>query len=129
MVKNPPAKAGDARDAGLTPGSGRPPGGGNGNPLSVFLPGACHGQRTVLQSYNYILQLSKVRDVKKEKMLSGTYFIQRGEKMNSLYFTWSLNQHLTKSKEVIQLKDIRIGYYSYMLNNNYFILCESISPT
>ena len=33
MVKNPPASAGDARDVGLTPGSGRSSGGGNGNPL------------------------------------------------------------------------------------------------
>ena len=33
MVKNPPANAGDTRDAGLIPGSGRSPGGGNGNPL------------------------------------------------------------------------------------------------
>ena len=33
MVKNPPANAGDARDAGLIPGSGKSPGGGNGNPL------------------------------------------------------------------------------------------------
>ena len=32
-VKNPPANAGDAGDAGLTPGSGRSPGEGNGNPL------------------------------------------------------------------------------------------------
>ena len=33
VVKNPPANAGDARDMGLIPGSGRSPGGGNGNPL------------------------------------------------------------------------------------------------
>ena len=33
MVKNSPANAGDARDAGLVPGSGRSPGGGHGNPL------------------------------------------------------------------------------------------------
>ena len=33
VAKNPPANAGDARDSGLTPGSGRSPGGGNGNPL------------------------------------------------------------------------------------------------
>ena len=33
MVKNPPADAGDARDIGSIPGSGRSPGGGNGNPL------------------------------------------------------------------------------------------------
>ena len=33
MVKNPPAKAGDAGYAGLIPGLGRSPGEGNGNPL------------------------------------------------------------------------------------------------
>ena len=33
VVKNSPASAGDTRDAGSIPGSGRSPGGGNGNPL------------------------------------------------------------------------------------------------
>ena len=33
VVKNPPANAGDVRDAGLIPGSGRSPGGGHGNSL------------------------------------------------------------------------------------------------
>ena len=33
MVKNLPANAGDIRDMGLIPGSGRSPGGGHGNPL------------------------------------------------------------------------------------------------
>ena len=33
MVKNPPASAGDARDSGSIPGSGRSSGEGNGNPL------------------------------------------------------------------------------------------------
>ena len=33
VVKNPPANAGDIRDVGSVPGSGRSPGGGNGNPL------------------------------------------------------------------------------------------------
>ena len=32
-VKNLPADVGDSRDAGLIPGLGRSPGGGNGNPL------------------------------------------------------------------------------------------------
>ena len=32
LVKNPPANAGDIRDADLIPGSGRIPGVGNGNP-------------------------------------------------------------------------------------------------
>ena len=31
--KNPPPNAGDARDTGSIPGSGRPPRAGNGNPL------------------------------------------------------------------------------------------------
>ena len=33
VVKNPPANAGDIRDVGAIPGSGRAPGAGNGNPL------------------------------------------------------------------------------------------------
>ena len=33
MVKDPPAPAEDIRDAGLIPGSGRPPGGGLNNLL------------------------------------------------------------------------------------------------
>ena len=36
MVKNPPANAGDE---GLTPGSGRFPGGEHGNPLQYSCPG------------------------------------------------------------------------------------------
>jgi len=33
VVKNLPARAGDIRDIGSIPGSGRSPGEGNGNPL------------------------------------------------------------------------------------------------
>ena len=33
MVKNPLAHAGNVRDVGSIPGSGRSPGGGHGNPL------------------------------------------------------------------------------------------------
>ena len=36
VVKNLPANAGDVRDAGSVPGSGRSPGGGHGNPLQYF---------------------------------------------------------------------------------------------
>ena len=32
-IKNLPANAGDIRDVGSVPGSGRSPGGGHGNPL------------------------------------------------------------------------------------------------
>ena len=46
MAKNLPANAGDT---GLTPGSGRPLGEVNGNPLTpVFLPGEFHGQRSLV---------------------------------------------------------------------------------
>ena len=33
MIKNPPADAGNIKDWGLTPGLGRSPGVGNGNPF------------------------------------------------------------------------------------------------
>ena len=33
VLKNPSANAGDIRDTGLSPGWGRSPGGGHGNPL------------------------------------------------------------------------------------------------
>ena len=38
MVKKPLAKAGDIRDVGLTPGSGRSPEGGHGNLLQYSCP-------------------------------------------------------------------------------------------
>ena len=43
VVKNPPAEAGDTRDASSI--QGRSPGEGNGNPL--HLPGESHGQRSL----------------------------------------------------------------------------------
>ena len=39
VVKNLPAKAGDIRDEGLTPGMGGSPGEGNGNLLQDSCPG------------------------------------------------------------------------------------------
>ena len=39
MLKNTSANAGDLRDVGSIPGSGRYPRGGHGNPLQLFLPG------------------------------------------------------------------------------------------
>ena len=45
MVKNQPARAGDVRDAGLIPKSGRCPGEGSGNPLqySFLANSICRG--------------------------------------------------------------------------------------
>ena len=39
MVKNSPANAGDIRDEGWIPGSGRSPDGGHGNPHQCFCLG------------------------------------------------------------------------------------------
>ena len=47
MVKNLPANAGHAGDAGLIPGLGRSPGEGNGNPLQYSCLGKFHGQRNL----------------------------------------------------------------------------------
>ena len=57
VVKNLPAKGGDIRVTASTPGSGRSPGGGHGNPLQysqptpVFSPGESHGQKS-LENYS-----------------------------------------------------------------------------
>ena len=48
MVKNPPTIAGDIRDVGSIPGSGRSPGGGHGNPLQYFCLENPHGQRSLV---------------------------------------------------------------------------------
>ena len=48
VVKNPPANAGNVRDVGSIPGSGRSSGKGNGNHSSVFVHGECHGQRSLV---------------------------------------------------------------------------------
>ena len=51
VVKNLPANAGDIRDMGLIPGSGRSPGGGHGNPLQY----SCledHMDRGSLEGYS-----------------------------------------------------------------------------
>ena len=48
VVKNPPAKAGDIKDAGLIPGSGKSPGGGYGNPLQYSCLDNPHGQRSLM---------------------------------------------------------------------------------
>ena len=39
MVKNPPANTGDTGNLGSIPELGRPPGGGNGNPLQYSFLG------------------------------------------------------------------------------------------
>ena len=48
MVKNTPANAGDIRDVGSIPGSGRSPWRRAWQPIPVFLPGESHGQRRLV---------------------------------------------------------------------------------
>ena len=48
VVKNPPANAADVRNEDSIPGLGRSPGEGNGSPLTVFLSGKPHGQRSLV---------------------------------------------------------------------------------
>ena len=55
-VKNPPATAGDARDADSILGSGKSPGGGDGNPLQYFFPGKFHKQRGLVGYSSWGLQ-------------------------------------------------------------------------
>ena len=47
VVKNLPANAGDSRDVGSIPESGRSPGGGHGNPLQYSCLKNLHGQRSL----------------------------------------------------------------------------------
>ena len=48
VIKNPPASAGDVRDTGVIPGSGRFPWRRKWQPTPVFLPGESHGQRSLV---------------------------------------------------------------------------------
>ena len=47
MVKNMPANVGDIRGVDSISGSGRSPGGEDGN-TPVFLPGESHGERSLV---------------------------------------------------------------------------------
>ena len=46
-VKNPPSNAGDIRDIGSIPGSGKIPWRSAWQPTPVFLPGESYGQRSL----------------------------------------------------------------------------------
>ena len=48
VVKNLPANAGNVRNKGSIPGSGRSPGGGNGNPLQYSCLENPQGQRSLV---------------------------------------------------------------------------------
>ena len=48
VVKNPPASAGDVKDADSIPGIGKVPWRRKWQPTLVFLPGKSHGQRNLV---------------------------------------------------------------------------------
>ena len=63
MVKNPPANAGDVREAGLIPGWGRSPGEGHGNPLQYSCLQNPHGQRNLVDCDPWNLKESDMTEV------------------------------------------------------------------
>ena len=78
MIKHPPANAGDLREVGSIPGSGRFPGRGHGNPLQSSClenpmdrgawGATVHG---VAESQTQLKQLSKkARDINIQKMIT-----------------------------------------------------------
>ena len=80
MVKNPPAKTGDTRDVGSTPGLGRSPGVGNGTPLQYPCLKNSMGRgawwATVREAANSQTQLSHgAYDMKEMTELFDTFFI------------------------------------------------------
>ena len=52
VAKNPDANAGDIRDVGSIPESGRSPGVGHGNPLHYSCLENPHGQRSLYVGYS-----------------------------------------------------------------------------
>ena len=64
LVKNPPVNAGDLRDMGSIPGSGRSPGGGHGTPLEYScLENRMTEEPRGLQSMAYRVTESDTSDV------------------------------------------------------------------
>ena len=59
LINNLPANAGDTRHMGSSPGSGRSPGGGHGNPCQ-YSSGESHGQRR-LAGYKQRVAKSQTR--------------------------------------------------------------------
>ena len=63
VVKNPPGNAGDARDEGSIPWSGRSPVGGNGDALQYSYLKKINGQRSLAGYSLLLLLLSRFRRV------------------------------------------------------------------
>ena len=57
VVNNPSVNAGDSGDAGLIPGLGRSPGGGNGNPLQYSCLGNPMGREAWWATIHEVTEL------------------------------------------------------------------------
>ena len=67
VVKNPPANAGDIRDTGSIPGSGRSPGGGKGNPLQYSCLGNSKDGGTWQATVHGVAELNTTQQLNNNK--------------------------------------------------------------
>ena len=94
------ANSGDIRDVCSIPGLGRSPGGGHGNPLTVFLPGESHGQRSLAgYSPQGHKELATTEAIQEAQFLKATFYPQSADTMQSciqLLIQW-LSEHSSPS--------------------------------
>ena len=74
VVRNPPAKEGDAGDVGSVPGSGRSPGEGNGNPLQYSFLGNPMDRRAWWATVHGVTEL----DVRKLRLMGPSRTLPSG---------------------------------------------------
>ena len=97
MVKNLPANAGDVRDKGLIPGSGRSPGGGHGNPLQYSCLENTMGREAwwstvhrVTKSWTQLKQLSMHACIQRDN------YLFKNEEREFFNFQYNLLQYSVK---------------------------------
>ena len=117
VVKNSLANAGDSRDPGLIPGSGRSPGGENGNPLQYFCLENSMGRGTWQATVNEIAKSwTRLTDCTTTCCL----FCR-----NNLYYgVWIISQFLKKDtrKKVF----VHIHMYTRITRKTYIDLTSKI---
>ena len=84
MIKNPPAHAGDSGGLDSISGSGRSPGGGNGNPLQYSYPGN-HLDRGAVGGY---CLWGHKESVLSERLSSSSNRVKRVVSKNSSGLPW-----------------------------------------
>ena len=127
VVKSPPTNAGDLRDVGLIPGSGRSPGGAHGNPLQYSClenpMGRGAWQATVhrvAKSGTQPKRLSMntlLSDLHFVVLINHTHLIQCNLQTDYL-FSW-LPYYIATSVMKIGSKNERSGGYNYLLPSSF----------